>query len=243
MKVTTSDRPILRVTGLGKQVGSPPRELFRDLSVTVDRGELVAVCGRSGCGKSTLLNIVGGLDGAYLGRVELDGVALRDLGDDERSGLRLHQVGMVFQAYYLVDHLSLLANVLLPARFADAAARREAARRAPDLLAAVGLSHRAQETPGPLSGGERQRVAIARALVMQPALLLADEPTGNLDRATAQGVLSVFRDLAARAGSAVLLVTHDPSVASVAHRTVWLREHTLHDDATPPRGVNVEAAP
>lgn len=220
---------VLTVRGLTKRVGLPPRTLLMNLALEVRPREMVAVCGRSGCGKSTLLNIVGGLDGSFSGEVHVDGRSLSSLTDGERSHVRLYKVGMVFQSFYLVEHLSLLNNVLLPARFANARDRDAAADRAPRLLKAVGLGSRMHDLPAPLSGGERQRVAIARALVMNPALLLADEPTGNLDRTTADGVLRVFRELTVHAGSSVLMVTHDAAVASMADRTLWLTEGALLD--------------
>ncbi|MEW5850323.1 MAG: ABC transporter ATP-binding protein [Myxococcota bacterium] len=214
--------PVLRVRGLGKQVGAPSRQLFQGLTLEAHPGEMVAVCGRSGSGKSTLLNVVGGLDTEFQGEVHVAGQDLRALDDDARSALRLRTVGMVFQAFHLVEHLTLLRNVTLPARFATKEEQELARTRGMDLLKSVGLADRANQTPTSLSGGERQRVAIARALVMGPRLLLADEPTGNLDRTTADDVLKVFRELTLGAGAAVLLVTHDERIAELAHRTVRL---------------------
>lgn len=223
--------PVLELRGLTKRVGGPPRTLFDGLTLQLSAGETVAVCGRSGCGKSTLLNLCGGMDTVHDGQVCVEGRVLRDLSEDERSDLRLRTVGFVFQAFHLVDHLTLLQNVMLPARFLPRAEGLALMERARLLLETVGLGGRAQDRPSILSGGERQRVAIARALVMKPRLLLADEPTGNLDRETAAGVLDLFSRMTREEGVAVLLVTHDAAVAARADRTVWLRDGLLHAEA------------
>ncbi|MBI5497883.1 MAG: ABC transporter ATP-binding protein [Deltaproteobacteria bacterium] len=223
--------PVLTLSGVTKRVGRPPRVLFDGLSFTVAAGETVAVRGRSGCGKTTLLNLAGGLDLAFDGSVLVDGRDVRALGDTERSAMRRTVVGMVFQAFHLVEHLTLLGNVLLPARFCSAAERAGTPARARALLTEVGLGDRADATPAGLSGGERQRVASARALLMQPRLVLADEPTGNLDRATADGVLDVLARLVLEAGSAVMVVTHDPAVAARATRRLLLADGGVTEEA------------
>jgi len=223
--------PVLDIRGLSKRVGQPPRTLLGGLSLHVDAGEMVAVRGRSGSGKSTLLNLAGGLDLAFEGDVRVDGQDVKRLSDAQRSQLRLNTVGMVFQAFHLMDHLSILENVLLPTRFAPSGVRDAQRTRAMELLGEVGLGGRARERPNILSGGERQRVAIARALLMRPRLLLADEPTGNLDRATAEHVLDVFSALVKTSGAAVLLVTHDAHVAQRAARTVFIDADAVQDAA------------
>lgn len=219
---------VLEMRGLKKTVGQPPRTLLNGLTLDVNAGEVVAVRGRSGSGKSTLLNMAGGLDLAYDGEIRVDGHDLKRLTDGQRSQLRLRTVGMVFQAFHLMDHLTILQNVLLPTRFAPAGERDAQRARALELLRDVGMADRAEDRPNILSGGERQRVAIARALLMRPRLLLADEPTGNLDKATAEGVLDVFSSLVKNAGTGVLLVTHDAAVAERAHRTVFIDGGTAH---------------
>lgn len=213
---------VLAFDGVTKTVGQPPRTLFGGLSFALEAGQSVALCGKSGSGKSTILNLAGGMDLAYDGAITVDGQQLRTLSDHARSTIRRTTVGLVFQAFHLLDHVNILQNVLLPARFATAAQRDGAPARARALLDQVGLGHRALERPTILSGGERQRVAIARALVMSPRLILADEPTGNLDRATADGVLALFLELVHRQHAALMLVTHDPAVAARMDRTLWL---------------------
>jgi putative ABC transport system ATP-binding protein len=219
---------VLEMRGLIKSVGTPARTLLNGLTLDVNAGEVVAVRGRSGSGKSTLLNMAGGLDLAYDGDIRVDGHDLKRLSDAQRSHLRLKTVGMVFQAFHLMDHLTILQNVLLPTRFARAGERDTQRGRALELLRDVGMGDRSEERPNILSGGERQRVAIARALLMRPRLLLADEPTGNLDKTTADGVLDVFSSLVKSAGTGVLLVTHDASVAARAARTVIIDGGTAH---------------
>ncbi len=222
---------VLALRDVGKTVGQPPRTLFTQLSFELEPGQSIALCGRSGSGKSTLLNLAGGMDLHYQGSITVDGQELRTLDDGARSALRRSTVGLVFQAFHLLDHVNILSNVLLPARFASAAQRAVATPRAKQLLEQVGLANRALEHPTILSGGERQRVAIARALLMSPRLILADEPTGNLDRATADGVLALFLDLVAQQHAALLLVTHDPAVAARMERTLWLKDGLLHGQA------------
>jgi putative ABC transport system ATP-binding protein len=221
---------VLALEHVTKRVGTG-RTLFSDVGFTIQQGQRVAVCGRSGSGKSTLLNLAGGMDLAFDGVISVEGRSLAALSDEERSAIRRTRVGLVFQAFHLLDHLTLLSNVMLPARFCPPSEKHGLLDRARGLLDAVGLSSRAADTPSTLSGGERQRVAIARALVMQPRLLLADEPTGNLDRSTADGVLELFTRLSTQHGAAVLLVTHDPVVAATAQRTLWLRDGALQEAA------------
>ncbi len=197
------------------------------VSVDVAPGEFVAIVGRSGCGKSTLLNVLGGLDTDYTGEVTVAGQALSKLNDDELSKFRNRHVGFVFQSFHLVSGLSVLDNVLLPSLFApnpepDAALRARAA----EVLGQVSLEAKASRLPSQLSGGERQRVAVARALLHRPRVLLCDEPTGNLDAETAEGVISVFTSLH-RAGLTVVAVTHEARLREVASRVLKLEQGRL----------------
>jgi len=200
------------------KVGEGEVHALKSVSLTIDAGEHVAVVGPSGSGKSTLLHIVGCLDRPTRGRYLLEGREVGALSEEERSLIRRHRIGFVFQFFHLLPRLSALGNVELPMLFAGTPAeqRRE---RAAEALRSVGLSHRANHRPDQLSGGERQRVAIARAVVMEPAVLLADEPTGNLDRAAAAEVMELIERMNAR-GLTLVVVTHDPAIAGRAARVV-----------------------
>lgn len=192
------------------------------VDLDVDTGEFIAIMGPSGSGKSTLLNVLGALDRPNAGHYRLDGVEVSGLDDDGASELRNRKIGFVFQAFQLLPRLDVFENVLLPLRYARAP-MPDAPARARTLLERIGLGSRIHHTPGQLSGGQMQRAAIARALLMTPALLLADEPTGNLDSASARDVLALFDELH-RDGQTIVLVTHDPEVARRAERTVHLRD-------------------
>src|SRR5205823_7515632 len=218
----------------GLQKSYPPREsgggrteLFRALDLEVARGEFLAVEGQSGTGKSSLLHILGGLDREYTGEVKILGRDLRGLDDRALSALRHAQIGFVFQSFNLLSSLSALENVLLPDFFGEGVP--DARARATEALATVGLSDKASAPPTALSGGERQRVAIARALVAGPPLLLADEPTGNLDARTGQGIIDLFQQLH-REGMSLLVVTHEARVSRAASRVLVLREGVLVPD-------------
>ena len=193
-------------------------------ALDVARGELVAVVGRSGSGKSTLLHLLGGLDRADAGEIEVDGVRIDRLDERGRPELRRRKIGFVFQAFHLLPELSGAENVLLPARLARDGV--EAGPRARELLHQLGLEDIARRLPTELSGGEQQRLAIARALVNDPALVLADEPTGNLDEDSGAAVLELLRR-AADTGRAVVLVTHDRAATEVAHRVLTLESGRL----------------
>ncbi|MCC6766331.1 MAG: ABC transporter ATP-binding protein [Deltaproteobacteria bacterium] len=195
---------------------------LRGVSLTVARGELVAVVGPSGSGKSTLLHLLAGVDVPDAGRIVVAGTALHAMSEDARAVLRRRVIGLVFQAFNLVPLLSALENVALPLLL-DGEPPRRARARALDALAGVGLAERAAETPDRLSGGEAQRVAVARALVAEPRLVLADEPTGNLDAKSADVVLALLRGAAA-GGTAIVLVTHDARAAACGDRVVRLVE-------------------
>lgn len=215
-----SDFPPLRIRGLRKTVPGG-RVLFEGLDLDLGAGEVVAVMGESGAGKSTLLNLIAGLDAPDGGEVEISGRRLSGLDEADRTRLRRDHLGFVFQAFHILPHLTLAQNTALPLILAGAGAS-EALSRAADLLASVGLGGREADFPSSLSGGELQRTAIARALVHQPGLILADEPTGNLDPETAERSLDLLLGAARTRGAAVLLVTHSARAAEAADRTLVL---------------------
>ena len=215
---------MLEVRDLAKAFGPAP--LFAGVAFDVAPGERVALVGESGSGKSTLLNILAGLDRPDGGTVRVDGKPLPYGDDDALTRWRRSSVGFVFQSFHLLAYLPVLENVALPLALNDVA-RAERFERAQAALASVGLGDMAGRMPGTLSGGEAQRVGIARALVHRPRLLLADEPTGNLDEATATQVLDCLRDEVRRSGAACLLVTHSPLAAAGADRVLRLAGRTL----------------
>jgi putative ABC transport system ATP-binding protein len=198
------------------------------VSLQIETGELVAIMGSSGSGKSTLMNILGCLDRPSSGRYLLDGVDVRDMDEDEQSDLRNRKIGFVFQAFNLVPRTSALANVELPLSYAGLS-RGDRRRRALAALDAVGMSSRVDHLPSELSGGQQQRVAVARAIVTNPSLILADEPTGNLDSHSTVDVLRIFEDLNAE-GRTVVLITHEDDVAARARRIVRLADGRIVSD-------------
>jgi putative ABC transport system ATP-binding protein len=200
-----------------------------DVTLSIPRGEMVSIIGPSGSGKSTLLNLIGGLDRPTSGDVFVDGAALGGLTDDELTRVRRDKIGFIFQFFNLLPTLTSLENVGLPLHLRGWP-RRKVDDRARELLDLVQLAHRLHHLPDELSGGERQRVAIARALSIYPPILLADEPTGNLDTHTGEEILSLIRDLHARLGSTVVIVTHDMNVANSCERTIALRDGRLVQD-------------
>ena len=213
---------MLSIRGISKSYGGArPREVLRGVSLEVRRGEYVAVVGESGVGKSTLLNLIAGLDPPDRGSIALDGADLAALGDAGRTLLRRSRIGFVFQAFHLLPHLTVAQNVALPLSLNDIDPAQAQARLA-DMLAAVGLAAAAGAYPRELAGGEMQRVAIARALVHRPLLLLADEPTGNLDAETAKQVLALLREQVKRESGAGILVTHSALAAATADRVLTL---------------------
>ena len=220
-----SDVPLLRLQALSKSVPGG-RVLFRDLDLEIRAGEMVAITGESGVGKSTLLNLIAGLDLADSGDIRIDGVSLSALDDDARTRMRRDRIGFVFQAFHILPHLTLAQNVALPLVLQHAPAATALAR-ASEMLAAMGLGGRDGDAPRQLSGGELQRVAIARALGHRPGLILADEPTGNLDPETAARVLDLFARQVREAGAAAILVTHSEVAAAAADRVLTLTSQGL----------------
>ncbi len=213
--------------------GSPPVESIRGITLTVHSGELVAVVGPSGSGKTTLLNLAAGLDRPTSGSIRITGQRIEDLSDRRLAGLRAHRLGVVFQQFHLLDHVTVLDNVAtgLLYRGVPAARRRAVAATALDR---VGLSHRSHHKARQLSGGEQQRVAIARALVGRPDVVLADEPTGNLDSVTGAGLLALLRELNTE-GITIVVITHNADVARAMRRRVELRDGlVVHDSGSVP---------
>jgi putative ABC transport system ATP-binding protein len=206
-----------------------PQEIYalRGIDLIVNHGEYVAIMGPSGSGKSTLMNIIGCLDRPSAGKYILDGTPVESMEDDELAAVRNKKIGFVFQTFNLLPRTTALQNVELPLVYAKMA-RVERHRQAQEALIAVGLGDRMNHQPNELSGGQRQRVAIARALVNKPSLLLADEPTGNLDSQTGREILDLFRDLHSR-GNSIILVTHEDDVAKEAKRVIHLRDGKIQN--------------
>ncbi|HBU99610.1 MULTISPECIES: ABC transporter ATP-binding protein [Thalassospira] len=196
-------------------------EILKGIDISIEAGERVSLVGPSGSGKTSLLMVIAGLEQAQEGVVTVCGNDLRTLDEDGLALYRRHHVGIVFQDFHLIPTMSALENVALPMEFAG---RKDAFEKAEQELKAVGLGHRIGHYPGQLSGGEQQRVALARALATDPELLLADEPTGNLDGATGETIIELLFDLAKRKGSTLLLITHDPNLADRCDRTIMLRD-------------------
>ena len=209
------------------ELGEEKIEALRGVNLTVDHGEYLAVMGPSGSGKSTLMNIIGCLDTPSGGRYVLDGTPVETMTDDELAAIRNKKIGFVFQTFNLLARTTALHNVELPLIYARMP-RAERRQRAEQVLNDVGLGDRMNHQPNELSGGQRQRVAIARALVNKPSLLLADEPTGNLDSKTGREILDLFRDLSKR-GNSIILVTHEDDVAREAQRVIHLKDGVVRD--------------
>ncbi len=220
--------PLIRIRGLAKvyRRGDQRIPVLADLALDVAAGEFVALMGPSGSGKSTLLNLIAGIDTPTAGTVEIGGVDIAGLSEGELADWRAVNVGFVFQFYNLLPVLSALDNVELPLLLTGLSARQRR-ERAATVLALVGLADRADHYPNELSGGQQQRVAIARALVTDPTLIVADEPTGDLDRVTGAEVLGLLRELVHQLGKTIVMVTHDPKAAASADRVVQLEKGVL----------------
>ncbi|MDP8923699.1 MAG: ABC transporter ATP-binding protein [Chloroflexota bacterium] len=242
--LATIDTPIIRATGLQKRyhIGSVIVEALRGVDVTVERGEIVAIMGPSGCGKTTLLHCLSGLDDFDAGEVLLAGTLLKRMSDDQKAEFRARTTGFVFQAYNLLPVLTAVENVELPLLLAGVRGR-EARERARAVLDAVGLSAQTGHRPSELSGGQQQRVAIARALVNDPAVVWADEPTGNLDSESAEDILDLLVALNATKQQTFVLVTHAPQVAERAHRILRMRDGRIvrEERPSPPTRLVPEA--
>ena len=221
--------PLLRIDAVSRQFDEGSVQALRDVSLTIQRGEYLAVMGPSGSGKSTLLNLIGALDRPDRGEIFFEGQSLGRMTDPAR--FRARTLGFIFQSFHLIPTLTALENVQIP-MFAGLLPARQRASKAKNLLALVGMSHRTGHLPPKLSVGERQRVAIARSLANDPLLLLADEPTGNLDSAAGASVLDLFDTLHRQRGATLVVITHAREVAARAQRTVWIRDGQLH--TTPP---------
>jgi len=225
---------MIRLAGVSRtfQVGDQPVHALRDIDLSLAHGEYAAIMGPSGSGKSTLLNILGLLDRPDAGTYMLNGTETTTLGEEQRARLRRDTIGFVFQSFHLIARLSAAENVELPLVLAGVPSR-ERRERVAHILEAVGLTDRAHHRPDQLSGGQRQRVAIARATIMEPGLILADEPTGNLDRASGQEVIGTLEALNAR-GLTLLVVTHDAEIGQRARRRIRMDDGAVVEDDAPP---------
>ena len=214
---------MIELRGVSKTVQSGDRSLtiLHPLNLLVPSGQRLAILGPSGSGKSTLLGLIAGLDGASSGEVLIDGTDITKLDEDRLARLRGNKIGFVFQSFHLIPSLTALENILVPMEIAG---RRDAGRRARDLLAEVGLADRGHHYPSQLSGGEQQRVAIARALSNEPVIVLADEPTGNLDSSTGSHVIELLLAINRTRGTTFVVVTHDPDIAAMADARISLRD-------------------
>ena len=224
------DKPIVEVKNLHLSLvgGAGAVNILRGLDLNVAQGETISIVGPSGAGKTTLLMALSGLEQVSSGQVQVAGIRLEHLDEDALARFRRQQVGIVFQSFHLVPTMTALENVALPLEFSGAA---DALQRAAEALAATGLSERAAHFPGQLSGGEQQRVALARAFVARPALILADEPTGNLDRETGKLVMDLLFALRRDHGTTLILVTHDPDLAQRCSRSILMADGKLQQSA------------
>jgi putative ABC transport system ATP-binding protein len=225
----TNQAHLIEMTDLTRVYQLGPQEIYalRGIDMIIRDGEYVAIMGPSGSGKSTLMNIIGCLDRPSAGRYLLDGIPVESMNDDELAAIRNKKIGFVFQTFNLLARTTALQNVELPLIYAKIS-RHERRDMAEEALTAVGLGDRMNHQPNELSGGQRQRVAIARALVNKPSLLLADEPTGNLDSQTGREILDLFRDLHSN-GNSIIMVTHEDDVAKEAKRIIHIRDGRIQD--------------
>ena len=223
--------PFIEVAAVFKSypVGGTRLSVLRGVDLAVSQGEMVAIVGASGVGKSTLLHVLGGLDSIDSGSIRIGDAELGQMSDDQLVAFRNRNVGFVFQFHHLMPEFDASENVAMPMRIARQSGG-EARRRAADLLARVGLGERLKHRPAEMSGGEQQRVAVARALVMKPALLLADEPTGDLDESTADSLHALLRDMHAEQGLTSVIATHNPRLAAACNRVLRLERGQLHSE-------------
>ncbi len=221
---------LIRTENLTKIYGSGDAAVtaLDNVSIEVQAGEFVAIMGPSGCGKSTLLHLIGGLDRPTSGTVEMEGTSLSDMKDGELARLRRTRIGLVFQFYNLIPVLNAVENAALPIAL-DGKKPAEARKRAAEWLSRFGLGDRLSARPDQLSGGQQQRVAVARALAAEPVLVLADEPTGNLDTRSADGIAALLRQVSKELGRSVVMVTHDPRIAAYADRIIFLKDGRISD--------------
>lgn len=233
--MSSKNTPVLQAEHLRKelQVGEVKVVALRDVSLSVARGEFVAVIGPSGSGKSTLLGLMGGLDTPTSGRIWIDGVDITEMNERALTRIRNEKIGFVFQSFNLIPTLTALENVALPVQFARHKPAEKPFARAQRLLETLGLGDRLDHRPTQLSGGQQQRVAVARALANNPPLLLADEPTGNLDSTSSVTVLEAFRDIQRELGTTIIVVTHDMDVASQCDRIISLVDGAIVSDGDP----------
>jgi putative ABC transport system ATP-binding protein len=226
-----SDSPLIHISGLRRSytMGDTTIDALRDVDLDIYKNEYVAIMGPSGSGKTTLMNLIGCLDSPNAGNYELNGVMVSGLGDSGLARIRNREIGFVFQTFNLLSRVTALHNVELPLIYSGLN-QKERIDRANHALEQVGLSDRARHRPGELSGGQRQRVAIARALVTNPSILLADEPTGNLDSKTGTEIMTLFDDLH-KAGQTIILVTHEADIATHAQREIHLLDGSVESDS------------
>jgi putative ABC transport system ATP-binding protein len=223
--------PIVEVRKLTKVYGSGDTAVtaLDHVDLSVDSGEFVAIMGPSGCGKSTMLNLIGGLDRPTEGTVDIDGVDIATMSDNKLTELRRRKIGFVFQFFNLIPVLNAIENTALPLML-DGANLADARQKAAGWLDKIGLENRHSHRPDQLSGGQQQRVAIARALVTEPAMILADEPTGNLDTRSSSEIVALLRQVSQEWGRSVIMVTHDPGIAAYADRIIFLKDGRVVDE-------------
>ncbi|MBK8252835.1 MAG: ABC transporter ATP-binding protein [Polyangiaceae bacterium] len=238
-----SNDPIIELVGVGKDYATEAVVVraLRNVDLTIERGEFLAIVGQSGSGKSTMMNIIGCLDRPTRGRYLLDGIDVTERSNDARAIVRNRLIGFVFQGFNLLPRTTALENVELPLVYRGVSSGDRKAR-AIKALSQVNLADRMHHTPNQLSGGQQQRVAIARALVTEPPLLLADEPTGNLDTRTSLEVLGLLQELNRKSGITICLVTHEPDIAACASRVVQMRDGRIRSDTRNPQPLNALAA-
>ena len=225
-------KEILKLENVEKKYSGGVEELhiINDLTFSVEEGEFISILGRSGSGKSTLLNIIGLLDKVDGGKIFIDGQEVDRLSEEERDRLKNQMIGFVFQFHYLLPEFTALENVMLPALLNNFSKRAEVEKRAKELLDKVGLSARENHKPSQLSGGEKQRVAIARALINSPKILLADEPTGNLDEETSEMIFKILKDINKNEKQTIIVVTHSKDLAEISDKQLYLKKGILVEE-------------